>query len=385
MKLGVLCKTPIPEKVETDFLNFKAWSEMGRYFDGISIVALNRSKRRYVTRRENLRYILIPGSVNMWLQSFLFCCLGMQEALQLAIKKEVDVWVSSDVAIAGVVGVAMKKITRKPLLVHLQGEIFNLPEDRFSAWRSRLSYGLARWVCLRADTVRAVSDKVRLQALSAGIPEGKLKMLPSRCDTRQFDPVIHDVHGKAIRKSLGYEEHPVLVFVGSLNTSKGVEYILRALKTIRVEFPNIRLLIVGDGPLESELKNMSVNLELESCVHFWGRAPYKDVPALLVAGDIFVSPSLDEGMPRAVLEAMSMELPVVVSHVGGNPEIVVSGKTGILVPPKNIDALTDAVVEILRQGASRLGRAARRNVVAGFSFHDQIKKLSGLHIQLKEE
>lgn len=387
MKLGVLAKTPLPEKVEEDYLNTLSWVEMAKYFDSISVIAVGKDKKTIV-RRGKLRYWLSPGGgANTYRLSWVYFFYALRTGLALARKGEVDVWVASDVAVAGLAGVFLKFFTHRPLIVHLQGEIFNLPHDRFSRLRARLSSKLAFFVCSRADRVRAVSEKIGGQALAAGIAAEKIVVLPSRCDLNLFDLEKWREKGKALQDELGLSGSKVLLFVGSLNVSKGVTFILDAMVEIIGQYSEVRLVVVGDGPLEEELKKKAAALSLSEHVIFYGRVSYLDVPKFLAAANIFLSPSLDEGMPRSVLEAMAMELPVVVTLVGGNPEIVEHGRTGYLIEPRDPRAIVESVAKLLSDPASskRMGNEGRRIVHDRYSFQAQISNLAEVHYAVLRE
>lgn len=384
MKLGVLAKTPLPEKIEKDYLNTLSWEEMAKYCDLISIIAVGKDRKTIVRRGKLCYWLSSGGGANPYWLSVSYFVHALRVGLALARKGEVDVWVTSDVAVAGLAGVFLKFSTSRPLIVHLQGEIFNLPHDRFSRLRARLSARLASYVCSRADRVRAVSEKIGGQAQQAGIAVEKIVVLPSRCDLNLFDLEKWRKQGKALQDELGLTGSQVLVFVGSLNASKGVTFILDAMAEIIDRYPDVRLVVVGDGPLEKELKEKSARLSLGEHVIFYGRVSYLDVPKFLAAANIFLSPSLDEGMPRSVLEAMAMELPVVVTNVGGNPEIVEHGRTGFLVEPRDFHAIAKSVVELLSDSAisRRMGMAGRRVVHERYSFQAQIFNLAQVHYEV---
>lgn len=132
---------------------------------------------------------------------------------------------------------------------------------------------------------------------------------------------------------------------------KGIPYALEALRRIRSEFPRAHLVIAGDGEQASELRRLASRLGLADRVHWLGwRA---DAADLMAAFDVFVLPSLREGFGLVLLEAMSRRLPIVASHVGAIPEIVIDGETGILVEPRNVDELAKAMTRLLNDRALR--------------------------------
>jgi glycosyltransferase involved in cell wall biosynthesis len=154
----------------------------------------------------------------------------------------------------------------------------------------------------------------------------------------------------ALRAELKLPADAVLIGgAGRLTTQKGFTYALQAFKRIEREFPEAHLLIAGDGPLNMPLKAEARQLGLARRVHFLGWRT--DIPNVLAGLDVFVMPSLWEGFGLVLLEAMAQALPVVGSAVSAIPEIVAHGETGLLVPPRDPDALADALRTLLRDPA----------------------------------
>jgi glycosyltransferase involved in cell wall biosynthesis len=155
-----------------------------------------------------------------------------------------------------------------------------------------------------------------------------------------------------------------VLFVGRLRLRKGVEVLLAALARLRERHPEARLLIAGDGEHRRALERTAAQLGVEEAVTFLGRCDAARVRALLAGAGALAVPSIYEGMPLVVLEAMEAGVPVVASRVSGIPEVVVDGKTGWLVPPEDPAALAAALGEALAQPdeARRRGAAGRRRL-----------------------
>lgn len=171
------------------------------------------------------------------------------------------------------------------------------------------------------------------------------------------------------RKSIGIEESAfVLGSIGRLTTIKGIEYLLRAVALLVKErkLMPIHVAVIGGGPLQKSLETLSAELSITEHVRFLGER--QDVPNLLRLLDVFVIPSLHEGIPMALLEAMRAGCPVIASAVGGIPEVIRDGKDGVLVPPRDPGALARAI-ELLYasvQDRMRLSHAGRARVEAEF-------------------
>lgn len=149
------------------------------------------------------------------------------------------------------------------------------------------------------------------------------------------------------RREWHIDDHVILIgTAGRLVPIKGHTILLKALRTLAERCPNIRLLLVGDGPLRDSLRTEAIRLGLEKIVIFAGHQeqPYDFINMM----DIFVLPSLNEGIPMVLLEALALERPVVASRVGGIPEVVSHGTSGILINPAKEDELADALMELIR-------------------------------------
>ena len=171
--------------------------------------------------------------------------------------------------------------------------------------------------------------------------------------------------GLAVEPGEGIEEErSYLLFVGRLRIRKGVEVLLEALKELRSRHPGVRLRIAGDGEHRRRLERRAAELELGEAVVFLGTCDAGRVRGLLAGAAALVVPSIYEGMPLVVLEAMAAGVPVVASAVSGIPEVVVDGETGWLVPPEDPKALAAALAEVLSGPAEarRRGEAGRRRV-----------------------
>lgn len=154
----------------------------------------------------------------------------------------------------------------------------------------------------------------------------------------------------ALRTELHLPAQTVLIGgAGRLTMQKGFTYALRAFRLIEREFPDVHLVIAGDGPLSTPLRAEARQLGLARRVHFLGWRT--DIANILAGLDVFVMPSLWEGFGLVLLEAMAQALPIVGSNVSAIPEIVAHGETGLLVPPRDPDALADALRTLLRDPA----------------------------------
>lgn len=215
-----------------------------------------------------------------------------------------------------------------------------------------------------AKCLVVVSDRAREDAIAEGVrPERTVKI--ANGVTR---PGVSTEDVRRLRSELAIAaDEPILLSVGRLRHQKGHEVLLRAMPEVLKEFPRAQLLIAGDGVLRQELEAQAAALNVYANVKFLGMR--KDVPILLSLADVFVFPSRFEGMPNAVLEAMSMGRPVIATSVQGVDELIQDEVNGLLVPMEDSAALSQAILCLLSDPAKRqqLGNAARARIESEYT------------------
>lgn len=222
----------------------------------------------------------------------------------------------------------------------------------FALYR-RVAY---RWVSRTAARFIAVSDDLgRFIASTLGIPQSRITIIRNGIDPDMFAPDA--VVRRRVRLELGLrDEQPLLLACGELSEVKGHAVLLRALPNVLAARPGAMLAVAGDGPLRQQLEALAASLGITSSVRFLGFR--RDVPDLLRAADVFVMPSLSEGLPLAILEAMAAEVPIVATEVGGIPELIRPGHTGWLVPAGDSAALGSALLHAASGAGAHHGVAA---------------------------
>ena len=215
-----------------------------------------------------------------------------------------------------------------------------------------------RLLARRAAAHICVSEAVAEHLVRrAHVPRGSVRVVRNAVELSRFENLPPR---QAARRRLGLPEGPLIGCVARLDRQKGISFLLRALARLREECGagSARLALVGDGPLRSRLERQARSLGVADAVVFAGEVP--DVAPWLAALDIFVLPSLWEGMPLALGEAMAAGRPVVATAVSGTPEMVRDGETGLLVPPGDPVALAGSLGRLLGDApfAARLGRQA---------------------------
>lgn len=232
------------------------------------------------------------------------------------------------------------------------------------------------------DVLICVSDGDRRKAQKYGLAsEEKVMVIKNGIDFSKFDGLKAD----RLEKLNIQDSRPVVGTVARLHRQKGLIYLLKAAKRISRVFPEVKFLIIGEGPLRKKLERKSRRLGLGRRVWFMGER--KDVPQLLSLVDVVVLPSLWEGLPYALIEASALAKPVVATDVEGTREIIEDGKTGILVPPKNGEILAQAVISLLHHKpyARQLGNRLKKEVLPRYTLARMVEETQNLYLRLYQK
>jgi sugar transferase (PEP-CTERM/EpsH1 system associated) len=245
---------------------------------------------------------------------------------------------------------------------------------------------LNRWTARLADRVIAVCEMARQAEIErARVSPDKVVTIHNGVDTREFVALDARAATRA-RRAFGIPAGaPLVGAAGRLHRQKGFADLITALAQVRERFPAVRLLLVGDGELRGDLEAHAQALGLSEVVVFAGLRT--DIPEILAGLDLFALPSLWEGLPNVVLEAMAAGLPVAATAVGGTPEIVVDGVTGILVPPQDPEVLAQAITRLLGDPGlrHRMGQAGQERVAQRFTVERMVEQTERLYERLLVE
>ena len=198
------------------------------------------------------------------------------------------------------------------------------------------------------------------------IPTKKIRVIHNGCNLQKFDPGRPAPEG--LRRSLGFgDSDPVLVALARLEPQKGHHVLLEAMPMVLREFPNARLVCIGDGVLRLDLEKQTDSLGIRDAVRFVGHQT--NAPDWLALADLTVLPSYYEGLPLVAIESLAAGRAMVATAVDGTPDVVVDGKTGLTVPPGDSKKMAEALCILLRDSELRhsLAQAGRRHVLEAFS------------------
>lgn len=229
------------------------------------------------------------------------------------------------------------------------------------------------------DAVIAVSEAIAEQVrprMRGG--DAHLATIANAIDVDMFEGQAAD--RDLVCREFGFPaEAQIVVHVGNLRRVKGHRYLLAAARRVVDREPRARFLLVGLGPLAAQLAADARRLGLDGHVVFTGFRP--DATALIGAADLFVLSSLHEGLPISLLEAMALGRPVVATRVGGIPEVVVPGETGMLVDPADVEGLAAEVLSLLGDPdrRHRMGEMARRHVRQRYGMHQMVAAVEDVY------
>ena len=260
----------------------------------------------------------------------------------------------------------------------LAGVPLRLASKRSLTGEDRQAERAWRHIARQVDTVIVNAEALRVEGEERGM-RCRWALLQNGVDTEHFRLAPPD---PAARAALGLDpQRPVVGTIGRLEDRKGHDQLLRAAGTMLAGGNGRRpqIVIVGDGPLREQLQAQAQSLGVADSVRFVGIVA--DVRPSLAAMDVFVLPSHAEGMSNALMEAMAAARPVVATAVGGNTEVVVDGKSGVLIPPADPAAIADAIAALLRDPdrAAGLGAAAREFVTRRFGARARVAELEQLY------
>lgn len=241
--------------------------------------------------------------------------------------------------------------------------------------RHRLLYGKL------PHAVTTTGEAVRQQFITRNrLSPSRVISIPTGVDFERFHPQPPDA---SLRTNLGLGSHgPFVGAVTFLRPEKGMGVLIEATRLLKNTFSTLECLIIGDGGEKPALLARIREFGLEQSVHIAGFR--QDIPALLTLLDVVVIPSLEEGIPQSLTQALAMERPVVASAVGGVPEVVEDGVTGLLVPPRNPAILAEKIAVILKNStsAARMGQMGRQVIQERYSMEGMLTQTENVYRRL---
>jgi N-acetyl-alpha-D-glucosaminyl L-malate synthase BshA len=205
-------------------------------------------------------------------------------------------------------------------------------------------------------------------------------VIPNGIDSEKFKNLSQE----KIRDELNIKQNEtIIIFIGTLKPVKGVQYLIEAMEILRQKNLDVKLLLIGDGKEKQNLEKLVKKLKLEKHVKFIGKIQNEEIPKYMALSNIFVLPSLSEGFPLTILEAMACGLPIVTTMVRGIPEVVEDGENGFLVEPKNPKEIAEKVLLLLKDDKLREKISNNNKEKAKkYSWENVVEKLEKVYLKV---
>ncbi len=293
---------------------------------------------------------------------------------EFIVKNNIDVINAHNLSPLIYCGLACVFLKKRPVLMHIEHNLI----FRLSTWgKIKFKYFYIR----QANIIITVSANLKKYYTDDLKIKRDTRVIYNGIDGEKFSNNIDNNHIKE-KLSIADDEFVVGTAV-VLSEQKGIQYLIDSAKEVCPIINNIKFLIIGDGPLKNKLQKQVSENNLSDRVIFLGYR--KDIPQLISSFDIYVLPSLWEGLPLALLEALALGKPIIATDVGGNPEIVENGVNGYIIPPKNSNAITKKILSIYNNKNSieeiRLNNI--KKFKSAFSLETMVQNYSDLFRQYK--
>ena len=246
----------------------------------------------------------------------------------------------------------------------------------------RLYHTIDKVILRLADHIVAVSEAQKRRLTRLLIPGGKISVVHNAIEPQQFE----SIRKVDLRSKYGFaSDNLVYISAGRFSREKGQIYLVKAAAETIEQNPRLRFVLFGDGPDLEKVCHMVTALGYEDKIRCPGFE--KNMLGCIKGADVVVNPSLSEGLPNVVLEAMALGVPVVATAVGGVPEIIVDKETGYLIPPENPQALAEALLYVGRhpERTRKVAESALRFVNDNLTFDRQNRKLAAVYRKLLSE
>lgn len=280
---------------------------------------------------------------------------------------------------AGILGRCAAKLAGVPTIVHTpHGHVFY---GHFGPLASRFFLLVEKILAFITDRMIALTESEREDYIRFAVSNpNKIITIHSGVEVDHYMKAEVNVEEK--KKTLGIDPKVLVVgTVGWLLPIKGPIYLLRAMERVWLNHPEIQLIFVGKGDLENELRKKASQIGVTKKVKFLGWRD--DIPEIMHILDVFVLPSLNEGMGRVLIEAMAAGKPIIASNVGGIPDLVIQGQNGLLVPAKDIKALAEGIEYLLENQRERIEMGEKgRKMATNYGVNSMVEKIDRLYLEL---
>jgi glycosyltransferase involved in cell wall biosynthesis len=234
------------------------------------------------------------------------------------------------------------------------------------------------------DHVHAISSYLAERAVRYGADPREVSVIPNGCDPEWLRSAQAGADAGTLRRRLGLPGGRLIVSVSRLVAKNGIDRLVQAMPAVRTRFPDAVVVLVGDGEERARLERLAAECGVRDSLHFAGSVPPAEVGGYLRAADVFVRPSLNEGLGNAFLEAMACGLPVIGSRAGGIPDFLVDGETGLACDPDRPETIAGAIARVLGEAdlAARLSRNGQALVARQYHWDSVAERVGALYDRL---
>ncbi len=329
----------------------------------VTVVTHQNTDQSPIEQKEDYITIRIPATVRIFGNTV---SISLPLTL-LKMRNQFDIiHAHSHLYFSTVVCAALRRLGSAPLIITNHGTF----SQTAPAWLQKIySPTIARWTFNSADRIVCYTETEKQQLSSLGVQADRINVIHNGIDTNAFLPSQDPPKNQ-------------ILWIGRFTPGKGIEYLIDSFKAFSENHPGYTLHMIGRGLQKEEIVRKIQDLGLERSISLQDFIPNADLPEIYQQSILFVLPSLEEGVPRTILEAMSCGIPVVCTELPQLTDIV-SG-SGILVPVKNSQAIADAMSQIISSSdlARTLGENGRKRVLTGFSWDDTVCRTLDLYQEI---
>ena len=295
------------------------------------------------------------------------------DALKLCSKiienKKIDTIVAQDTFIFGLTGYLLKKRFKIPLVVHFHADFL---KNRYWLKESPVNYlleVLGFFIARRADVIRAVSTRIANNIVKAGIEKKRIFYATPPVEADSF--IKRDMKEEsALISQYELSDRKTFLFVGRLCKQKNLPMLFKAVAKIKKNFPEVKVLLVGDGPERNVLEKLAKRLSLDEIVIFVGKVPNDKLKSFIRIAQALILCSFYEGTAKVIKEAAFAGRPTICTDTSGAEDVVIHGKTGFIIPVGNVTSLSEAMERFLRENdlSKKMGQSALQFMQAHFNY-----------------
>lgn len=313
-------------------------------------------------------YVSVKQQPAVIFQAIPYMLSMINKALKICMQRNIEIVVIFWAFPQGLVGTMIKRVLGLPFVVRLFPAEISLSLNKYT-----IVIPILKLILSNADLVIPNSNYTKNLMWRLEVSVKNVLTVKEGVDVEKFNPLVS---GDEVRLQYSLEDKILLLTVARLIERKGIRYLIEAMRHALQKHPNSVLIIVGEGPEKEYLTALAKKLGIRKNVIFVGKVSDADLPNYYASADVFVLPSIvdskgsTEGLGVVLLEAMAMGKPVIASNVGGIPEVVVDGKTGILIPERDPQALSKVIIDLIENSdrIQMFGKNARLHVTENFGW-----------------